>query len=310
VSQNGMVSQMIEFCLDKALAGDPDENMRLQDHDHLVVRSIPELVFDRTVEITGQVVFPGVYPIHKGERLSSLVDRAGGYALDAYLKGAVFTRESAKEIQQKRMDDMVQRLEGRVLAHASQTTSSAGDAEAVGLQKAQSEAQKALISKLRSLEPDGRVVVKLVPLKDFSENRFNIVLEDHDQLYIPKTPGIVTVVGEVFNPTALLYERDQSVNYYLSKVGGPTKEADKKQISVIRADGSVVSIAQKGNNRITWDKDTRAWYSGGFMSLKLHPGDTLVVPTKLNRMPWMKTTKDLTQILFQIAVAAGVVLAI
>ncbi|NQV35676.1 MAG: SLBB domain-containing protein [Phycisphaeraceae bacterium] len=310
VSQTGVVSEKIEFHLEHALAGDVVDNLQLQDHDHLVIRPIPELEFDRTIEVSGEVKFPGVYPIHKGERLKSVLERAGGYAQEAYLKGAVFTRTSAKEIQQKRMDDMMSRLEETLLTQSSQSASGAMDSEAVSMQQAEVEAQQVLLDKLRTLEPDGRVVVRLMPLEQLTGSKYDMILEDGDTLDIPKTPGIVNVVGEVFNPTSLLYEEGQSLRYYLSKVGGVRKEADKKQLTVIRADGTVVSIAQKGNNRITWDKETRSWYSGGFMSLRLAPGDTLVVPTKMDRVPWMKYTKDLTQILFQIAVSAGVVLAL
>lgn len=312
LSQTGVVSEKLQFNLGKALAGDTRENILLQDHDHLVIRPIPELEFARTIEITGEVKFPGVYPVHKGEQLKSVLERAGGYTKEVYLKGAVFTRESAREIQEQRMDQMLQHLEESLFTQSSQAASSAADAEAVQMQEAQVKAQQALISKLRSLEADGRVVVKLMPLSELAGSKFDMRLEDGDTLHIPKEPGIVTVMGEVFNPTALLYEEGQSVRYYLSKVGGVRKEADKKQITVIRADGSVVSIAQKGSNRITWDKTTRSWYSGsgGFMNLRLDPGDTLIVPTKMDRVPWMKYTKDLTQILFQIAVSAGVVLAL
>ena len=89
-----------------------------------------------------------------------------------------------------------------------------------------------------------------------------------------------------------------------------TKDADKKYVSVIRADGSVVSMAQKGVRQIAWNDESHQWQYGGFMSLTLDPGDTIIVPTKLDKLPVLKTTKDLTQIIFQAAVAAGVVLAL
>jgi len=118
------------------------------------------------------------------------------------------------------------------------------------------------------------------------------------------------VVGEVFNPTALLYEEARTVDYYLRKVGGMTEEANKKQISVIRADGSVVSIAQKNAGRIDWDSSSNQWVFGGFMSIKLDPGDTIMVPRKMDKFFWLRTAKDITQILFNAALATGVVLAL
>ena len=310
VSQAGMVSETLEVDLSKVLAGDPEQDILLQDYDHLVVRSIPELDFGRTVNIQGQVRFPGAYPIQKGEYLSSIIKRAGGYTTEAYLRGAVFTRESARQIQQKRMDDLISQLETATLAETSSSASNALDAEAVVLQKSELEAQKLLLAKLKTAKANGRVVVKLYALEDFEKSKFDLELENGDQLSVPKMPGIVSVVGDVFNPTALLHEDNKTTRYYLSKVGGVTKTADKKQISIIQADGSVVSIAQKGSNRIAWDSKTRRWLSGGFMSMRLYPGDTIVVPKKLDKLPWLRTTKDITQILFQMALSAGVVLAL
>ena len=122
--------------------------------------------------------------------------------------------------------------------------------------------------------------------------------------------SVVHVLGEVFNPTSLLYEKTATVGYYLRRVGGLTKEADKKQLSVIRADGSVISVAQKRTGIISWDSDNHRWLFGGFMGIRLNPGDAIVVPRKMDRFFWLKTTRDITQVLFQIAVAAGIVLAL
>ena len=122
---------------------------------------------------------------------------------------------------------------------------------------------------------------------------------------------MVYVVGEVFNPTSLLYEQGDTVSYYLSRVGGMTKEADKKQVSVIKADGTVISMAQGNRGRLLfWDKEYNQWFFGGFMSHRMEPGDTIVVPRKIDKYQWLRNTKDITQIIFQIAVAAGVVLAL
>ena len=137
------------------------------------------------------------------------------------------------------------------------------------------------------------------------------VWEDGDTLMIPETPGVVHVVGEVFNATSLLYEEGRTVGQYLRKVGGMTKEADEKQVSVIKADGSVISRQQSNRGKLVfWDSASHSWLFGGFMSLEMEPGDTIVVPRKLDRFLWIRTTKDLTQIVFQIAVAAGIAFAI
>lgn len=311
VTQEGMTTEKIEIDLGKALLGDHEHNVLLRDHDYLVVRPIPELAFDRTARVAGEVRFPGTYPIRRGETLSSLIERAGGYTEKAYLKGVVFTRESAKGVQRRRLDHLIRQIEESVLAGTEQAMGGALDTETIRGQQAALEAKKELLAKLRSAEITGRVVVKLTPLAEFIGSQYDMELEDGDVLTIPQTPGVVHVVGEVFNPTSLLHEKGRTVSYYLRRVGGLTKEADKKQLSVIKADGSVVSIEQGNRGKLVfWNSDLKSWFFGGFMNLEMEPGDAVVVPRKLDRFFWLRTTKDITQIIFQIAVAAGVVFAI
>lgn len=135
-------------------------------------------------------------------------------------------------------------------------------------------------------------------------------MEKGDKLFVPETPSVINVVGEVFNPTALLYEKDRTVAYYLQKVGGPTSDADQKQIAIIKADGSVVSIEQKNADEVYWDSEAHQWNFGGFMGIRLNPGDTILVPKKLDKLLLMKNTKDIMQILFQAVLATGVVIAL
>jgi protein involved in polysaccharide export with SLBB domain len=143
-------------------------------------------------------------------------------------------------------------------------------------------------------------------LKDAS---FDLRLEDQDRLIVPKTPQFVNVLGEVYNATSFLYEKGKKVDYYLRRAGGPTVNAEKDETYIIRADGSVQSKAQSGK-LFTWDPDNNRWTYGGFKSATLYPGDTLLVPRKLVKIHWVKEFRDITQIIFQIAVAVGVVAAI
>ncbi|MBN1505726.1 MAG: SLBB domain-containing protein [Sedimentisphaerales bacterium] len=311
ISQDGMVTEEIDIDLGKAMAGDPTQNIPLQDHDRLIVRPIPGLDFSRSATIEGQVRFPGSYPIAKGEMLSSLIERAGGYSEEAYLKGAVFTRESARKIQRERLDKMISEIEQSMLTSAEQGTSGALSADDVKGEEAAMVAKRALLAKLRTAQVTGRVVVKLAAPDEMKGSKYDFELEDNDVLTIPTTPGVVHVIGEVFNATSLQYEKGRTVSYYLRRVGGMTKEADKKQVSVVKADGSVISSEQGNRGKLVfWDSEQKSWFFGGFMSMEMQPGDSIVVPRKIDRLLWLRTTKDLTQIIFQIAVAAGVVFAI
>jgi protein involved in polysaccharide export with SLBB domain len=310
ISQQGMETEKIEVDLEKAIVGDHEHNIALQDYDHLIVRPIPELEFDRAATISGEVRFPGTYPLQRGETLSSLVERAGGYTERAYLKGTVFTRESAKVVQQRRMDELIRQVEQTILVETDRAMGGAVDEETIKTQELRLKAKRELLSRLTAAKIDGRVVIRLASLDEFKGSKYDLQLEKGDNLSIPETPGVVSVVGEVFNPTALLYEKDRTVSYYLRRVGGLTREADQKQLCIIRADGSVVSIAQKDAGRVEWDSGSNQWVFGGFMSIKLNPGDTIIVPRKMDEFFWLRFTKDITQIIFQAAIAAGVVLAL
>ncbi len=310
ISQAGVQTEKIDIDIEQVFAGDPSYDIELQDYDHLIVRSIPDLEFDRVAAISGQVRFPGVYPVVKGETISLLIERAGGFTERAYLRGAVFNRESAKAVQRQRMDELVTQIEETVLTSTDRAISGALDEDTVKSQELALKAKRELLTKLRSVKVDGRVVVKLADLDTFRGSKYDFELERGDTLVVPETPAVINVVGEVFNPTAMLYEKNKPVAYYLQKVGGITKEADGKQISVIKADGSVVSIAQKNPGKVYWDGDSHQWHFGGFMGIRLNPGDTIVVPRKMDKFIMLKTTKDITEILFQAALAAGVVLAL
>jgi protein involved in polysaccharide export with SLBB domain len=310
VDQQGAATETLNVDLSRAMQYDAAHNLLLQDYDHIVVRPIPEMDINDVVIVSGEVQFPGAYPIGRTERLSSLLERAGGYTDEAYLRGAVFTRVSARRVQQQRVQAMVKDLEESVLGEMAEGVSKSADAESAQMQQAALEAKQELLARLRQAQASGRVVIHLDALEDFKGSAYDLTLEDGDEIVIPKTPGIVSVIGEVFNPTSLLYEEGQTVQFYLNRVGGIGKDADKKQISVIRADGSVISMAQKNHNRITWNSQTNQWTSGGFLNASLDPGDTIVVPRKLDRIFWLKNTKDITQIIFQMALAVGVVLAI
>jgi protein involved in polysaccharide export with SLBB domain len=310
ISQSGMQIEKKDINLEEVFAGNPAQNIELQDYDYLIVRSIPELEFDRMAVISGQVRFPGVYPVQRGETLSSLIERAGGFTKKAYLRGAVFTRESAKVIQKQRLEELINQIEESVLTSAGKGADVILDEATTKAQEASVRAKRELLTKLRAVRIDGRVVVKLAAAEQFKGSKYDMELERGDSLFVPETPGIVSVLGEVYNATSLLYEKDRTVAYYLQKVGGPTGDADKKHISVIKADGSVVSIAQNDPDSVYWDSESHQWNFGGFMGIRLNPGDTIVVPRKMDQFLWLQTTKDLTTILFQAALATGVILAL
>ena len=125
---------------------------------------------------------------------------------------------------------------------------------------------------------------------------------------MPQVQSTVNVVGAVFAPTALVYTPYRTVKEYLTMAGGTTEIADDKEIYVIKANGAAVS--RKGFSWLgaSWDGTQYVYHPGGISSLTLDPGDTIVVPERLEQIAWLKTIKDITSILGNIALTAGVVL--
>ncbi|MCF8070267.1 MAG: SLBB domain-containing protein [Desulfobacterales bacterium] len=300
-------TSIVQFDLKKAMDDVSEHNLKLRAFDVVTIKQISDWnKKNLAVKITGEVVHPGTYHIQNGERLSSIIERAGGFTDKAYLRGAIFTRESSKAVQKQRINEMLQRLEldsARLSSEQSQALLSPEDATALELFIS---SQEALIKKLRSVEPTGRVIVSLSPLSVFSGNVSDLVLEDSDTLHVPSKPGTVNVLGAVYNPTSIIYDEKKSeLKYYLAQTGGPTDNANEKFIYIVSADGTVISKA--GKNGVSWsDEEKRFGFWGSFENAKLYPGDTVLVPEKIIKPDALKNVKDVTEILYQIAVIAGI----
>ena len=286
---------------EKALRGDADADIPLKEHDLLVVRQISDWSENIRVTLAGEVQFPGIYVAHKRERLSSVVERAGGFTNSAYLKAAQFTRLSSQKTQQEAIDKLIDDLEVEV-AQKAQQVSGALDREDVEANKQLLEARRALIAQLKKAKAKGRIVIRLTSADRLKGSTSDILLEDGDRLEIPKKTNVVNVVGRVYNPTGVVYDpADDTVGYYLKTVGGPTESADRDHIFLLKANGSVV----------TRENADGGFFSTGRQSLlstRVDPGDSIVVPEKLIETRLMKDVKDITQILYQIAVATGVLI--
>jgi hypothetical protein len=234
--------------------------------------------------------------------LSSILERAGGFTKDAFLKGAVFTRVSVQKRQQELIDRTVEQLEQEVARTAAKEGATALDREDLEAQRQIFEARKALLAKLKQVRAQGRVIIRLAEIEALQGTTDDLLIEHGDRLEVPRAAEVINVMGRVYNPTAVVYypPRD-TVGYYLRKVGGPTEDADKSQIFVVKADGSVMTKDNINGG---------LWFFGGgdFMDTRVEPGDAIVVPEKLVFTHVMKDIKDITQILYQIAVTAGVLI--
>ena len=242
-----LTTEIIVADLRKAWKGDNTQDVFLNRMDLISIKS--DFKVPATVKLSGEIVRPGTYRIKTGERLSSVLLRAGGFTEKAFLRGAVFTRKSVEAAERRRLDEFVTYQEQLLLADTSQK----GD---LSLRREQ---LKLLVSKIRL----GRIVVHLDQPDILAGSPNDIVLFDRDTLEVSQKPATVLVMGSVRNPTAVLHWDQGDVGYYLNRAGGLTPDADEDQIYVIRADGSAVA---------------------GFMKLRdVEAGDGIIVPPSIEK---------------------------
>ncbi|MGA9568039.1 MAG: SLBB domain-containing protein, partial [Candidatus Korobacteraceae bacterium] len=255
-------TRLVPFNLGLAiLEHDSANNVPLQPGDIVTIFSqsdlrVPELKQTKFVRLTGEFGASGVYRVKPGERLREMVREAGGITPSAYLYGAQFSRVSVRAEQQRRLDQMIAESEHDLDRRAAQMlATSTSNAELVSA-RANLEAERASLDLLRRIQPDGRIVLNMHPDDTTIDSIPDIALEDGDEFYVPTSPATVTVIGDVYNQGSFLREPGKTVNSYLRNAGGPTRDADKGRIFVVRANGGVVNK----------DASTTFW-SGGFDSM-------------------------------------------
>jgi len=303
-------SSQVTINLDKALSGDPANNVVLQPDDALSVRSITDWLdaTDKFVTLKGEVKYPGVYAISRGEKISSVIARAGGYTDKAYLIGAKFTRKSVKVAQQKRMDEIITRTEKEIYQKMAALSSVAASKEEADATKTALEGLLKQLDILKKTKAEGRVVIHIAALDELKKSSYNLDMEGGDTMEIPARPSVVHVMGQVYNPTTFVYTpENSSVENYLNKAGGITRDGEESDMYIIKTDGTVFS-KQQSSFGLKWSEDSRSWTFGSFYAAHMIPGDTLVVPQKLDRIAWIREIKDITTIISQIALTAGTVL--
>jgi len=262
----------------------------LQEMDIINLKQISTDI--RTVEVTGEVYFAGVYPISDNQTLSELILRAGGITQYGSMEAAFFQREKLREAEVEKLELAKQDLRRKIVL-SSQTSG-------VGLDALDSLA----VAQLTSLIVDdtsaseneklGRLVIDLGSILEGSNE--DIILEDGDFLHIPPIQQVISVVGEVFVPTSHSYASDLSIDDYISLSGGINPYADQNNIYLIKADGSMISPSQLTT-------------SGFFKrnSQGLEPGDSIVVPLEVQPFSGIRATTEITQIIYQMALAAAAV---
>jgi len=293
--------------LKKALAGDKAHNLVLRPNDRLLVKRIPDWGEREYVTVGGEFKFPGRYTIQKGERLSSLISRAGGYTDEAYLRGAYFTRETVRKLQQKSIDEMAERMQRELLSQASASVATSISAEEVQAKKAEAELKGRLIEYMKSLKATGRMTIALSHVRMLKGSPYDIELEGGDSIYLPQKTSVVNVVGSVMSESSHIYTDTWDYRDYIAMAGGYARYADESNIFVVKVDGSARKLS---SGFAEWNTKRDRWEMTAFgQKIKqIEPGDVIVVPERIAQIAWLREIRDITQILMNTAVVAATII--
>lgn len=282
-------TELINIDLSAVRGGSTEADIPLQPFDSLMVKETPDWMDQATVTIRGEVRFPGTYTIRKGETLRQVIERAGGLTSLAFPEGGAFTRRDLRELEQRQLDRLAERLRADIASLALQAAN-AGQASATSALQS----GEALLLQLQGAQATGRFVIDLPGLlaREPGSSK-DVILRDGDELVVPKRRQEVTVIGEVQNPTSHLFLPSLARDDYIQLSGGTTRRADRGRIHVIRADGSVASRPGSIFRRNA--------------DVAIKPGDTIVVPLNADRMPRLPLWQAVTQILYNVAVSVAAV---
>jgi hypothetical protein len=192
------------------------------------------------------------------------------------------------------MEEVLAKTERDIMQKQATLTAVATSKEELDATKATLEALQKNVERLKMVKAEGRVVVHISQGQEYLGSEYDLPLEGGDELEVPPLPSVVNVLGYVYNPNSFVYQKGKDIDWYLERTGGALQDAEKSDMYVLQADGTVFSRQQS--------------FFGGFLSSRLEPGDTLVVPQKLEKIAWMREIKDITQILANVAITTGTVL--
>ena len=298
-NENEVVESLATVQIGAAVAGtDSHADVPLKPGDILAIHQITNWEnIGESVTISGQVRFPGSYGFKDGERLSSVLRRAGGLLPTAYPIGAVLIRVQVRELEQKSRDELIRQIETN--SAAARLSPNVGGANAAGALQLIKDQQNQVLSDLKTHPPSGRMVIHIsADIDSWANTPADIEMRRGDVLTIPKRPGFVLVSGQVYNATALTFTPGRTAGWYLSHAGGTNATANRKEIFIIHANGSVVGRRSGG------------WFDGDVLSTKLNPGDVVVVPQKIigGSLVW-RNLLTTAQLAASIAITSGVAAA-
>jgi protein involved in polysaccharide export with SLBB domain len=310
VNRADLSTHLIPFNLGNVFSNpNGTDNIQLQPGDTVTIFSqndvaVPMAKRQVFVRVEGEVNVPGVYQMTAGDTLQSLVAKAGGPTANAYMFGTAFYREEVRKEQEVNLQRAADRLEAQI--RSQQSTEAAnlrGLSQAdAALASAQFEAERRIaeerVARFRKLQPTGRIAFGLDPNDRSFAHLPQVTLQNGDRLVVPSKPAFVHVFGAVNLESSPLWKPNTRVSDYL-KVAGTTSDADVDNTFVLRVDGTVVST------------ESQSWFFGKIGGVEVMPGDTIVVPEKLDKQSgwskFMQGARDWTQIIANFGLGAAAI---
>lgn len=286
LNQDTLITSLVPFNPGRLyLDGDQSQNLPLFPGDIVTFFStadlkVPTTQQTRFVRLEGEFVASGIYSVQPGETLHHLLQRAGGFTPDAYLYGSEFTRESTKRVQKQRLNEYADSVQAQVAAQSANSNAQALNDQDTAATKASSDQASQVVARLRNVQPIGRIVLEVKPDSRGIEAVPDLPLEDGDRFVVPRVPSTVAVEGQVYSANAFVFTRGRRERDYLKQAGGPDRNADKKRVFILRADGSVYSRQYGNVDRAT-----------------MFPGDTIVVPPNFNHHAYLRDIVDISGVI-------------
>lgn len=238
-----------------------------------------------TVRVEGEHQSPQEYVLPYGTRMGELLSRIE-FSERSDATSLQLFRQSVKERQRLALHTALKSLETAAL------TARSGTSDEARLRAEEASLILQWVDRARVIEPRGQVLIAE------SKQRDDLLLENGDLIRVPIRDGLVLVNGEVLFPNAITHDRRLKLEDYIKRAGGYTQTADSARVIIARRDGSFAETNDEG---------------GFLKSIKTTPsvmaGDEILVLPKIevkSRQIW----KDMTQIIFQIAVSARVVIGL
>ncbi|MGH7224528.1 MAG: SLBB domain-containing protein, partial [Gemmataceae bacterium] len=267
-------------------------SIQLQRLDVVQIPLVPSELEEGDVLLDGDVQFPGTYHILKGEKLSSLLTRAGGLTKFAYPLGAVFQRPSVARLQQTayvhEADDLQEQLMAAVAQGGGVLASASG--QSLGLSPEAAGFLEDVITQLRTKAADGRISILADPVALAANPQADIELQPGDRLFIPARPSEVMVTGEVLSPGSYRYAPKLGVAGYIALSGGYNRFADDDHVFVINPDGTARGISGDLLD---------------FTPVELAPGSIIVVPRDLKPLDLGALTVTVAKVFSDFALSAA-----